>query len=59
MSLKHSRALASGDFSDLTVIYGGQTLKVHRLVICSQSPGLAKVCAESDVRPSPFSVGLL
>lgn len=31
---------------------GEQTFKTHRLIICSQSPVLAALCAESEVRAS-------
>ncbi|KAI9772811.1 MAG: hypothetical protein M1839_002284 [Geoglossum umbratile] len=36
--------LDSGNYSDLTICSGGQEYKVHKVVICLQSPFFAKAC---------------
>lgn len=36
-----SKLLGSGDYSDLTLVCEGETFKVHRAIVCSQSPVIA------------------
>ncbi|KAH6664421.1 hypothetical protein B0J14DRAFT_569709 [Halenospora varia] len=36
----HKQLLATGDFSDLTIICGGQAFEVHEAIVCSQSDTL-------------------
>ncbi|QDS67614.1 hypothetical protein FKW77_004167 [Venturia effusa] len=37
-------ALRSGEFSDLTIICGNETHKVHKVVMCALSPWFVKAC---------------
>ena len=42
--MKISSFLKSGEFSDVTLIFGQTTLKAHKVVLCSQSKFFSNAC---------------
>lgn len=43
MKLNLDRVLSSGQYSDLTITCQGQTFKVHRVMVATQSDVLARM----------------